>query len=135
MGLLDYLMQAIEMSLFLPWYITAFVTIAVMCGLATVQGQRDYFAGKWKWLMLPFGIQPLMLAYGVAFQWHGPGLAPEWRELGLNLLMFLHFPATIACLRIGSRRPLVPVSLSLAQIWFSFGAWVIAGMAVTNSWL
>jgi hypothetical protein len=122
MGLFDYFVQAIEISLFfLPWYITAFVIIAFLCGLASAQGQREYFAGKWKWLLLPFAIQPLILAYGLAFQWHGPQAAPEWSQVGVNLLMFLHFPTTIAGVRIGSRRPLVPLSLSLAQIWLFWG--------------
>jgi hypothetical protein len=118
-----------------PPFITLPVLMVLFAALMAAPFYREYLAGKWKWLVLPFVIWPLIVAYGVLFQWQEEVPPPAWHALGLDLLMLLHLPAALACLFIARRCPLVPLGLSIFQAWLSLGGFAIASMSVKNMWL
>ena len=91
---------------------------------------------RWKWLLAPFLITVLILAYGAAFQFEGgPAEAAPWRVNVLLLLLSLHAPATLALVIYFRRNLLVPLGLAVFQAWYSYCAFIMSGMSVTNNWL
>lgn len=128
--------QAVGVGLFLlPIYALLALTGLVVACVAAARNPAP-LKGKWVWLLLPFAITVVILAYGVAFNYGGPiGSAPAWRGRVLDVLVWAHVPFGLALVAIVRRNPLVPLGLSVFQWWASCSAAVMSYMSVTNVWL
>ncbi len=128
--------QAVEAGLvLLP--IPALFALAglVTAGFAAISNSVP-LKGRWVWLLLPFAIPIVILAYGVAFKYGGPlGSSPLWRGQVLDVLVWVHVPFGLILLAVARRNPLVPVGLSVFQWWASCSAAIMSYMSVTNIWL
>jgi hypothetical protein len=128
--------QSVGIGLFLlPIQAMIAFTAVVAAGFAAIWNPAQ-LKGKWLWLLLPFVIPVVILAFGVAFHYQGPlGSAPPWRGQVLDVLVWAHVPIGLVLLVVARRNPLVPLGLSVFQWWVSCGAAFMSYMSVTNIWL
>jgi hypothetical protein len=107
---------------------------AIILGEKVEKLGKDTLRRAWRW-----GLSPLMLSAGIlvcgALFWDAVDYGLRWPEFAIHLLLLAHIPlaALLAFFQPGARW--FVLALSVAIFGYSFGAWVMSGMAITGDWL
>jgi hypothetical protein len=103
------------------------LVVAIIAASANPASLRN----RWKWLLSPFLISALILAFDAVFKFPGEqSEVPDWGITGLWVLLWLHLPITLGLVAYCWRNPLVPLGLAAFQAWYSFSA-----LAMSGEWL
>lgn len=84
---------------------------------------------------VPFVLPAAILTWGALMRQNSEGLAPAWPQYVISVLLALHIPATVYCIKRMKGYRWFAFSISLFQLWCSFAAALAATMAVRGELL
>lgn len=133
---LELAFVSVPVGLFVLSPLAAIGLVGLVAALFLAGQHPVNLQNRWGWLILPFAIPLVILLYGTIFYFDGaPGTAPDRHGFVLLGLVLLHGPLAFASLLALRSNPLVPLGMTVFQVWLSLSAGFVSSMAVSNLWL